>query len=84
MTCRPAPMYVSHLMGPVDLSRNCASLAVQTGPFLNRLLAFCDYQQTHFWPLHPHPLVRALRKHAPSEFAAVPSAKAAGTARGHN
>ena len=48
LTCRPAPMCVSHLMGPVDLARNCASLALKTGSSLIHLPVFFDYRPDAF------------------------------------
>lgn len=35
LTRRSALIHVSHLMGPVDLARNCASLPLETELFLN-------------------------------------------------
>ena len=73
LTARSALICVSHLMGPVDLARNCASLVLETELFLKSCLPFLAYLQPHFWPrLHYiSSQTRTLRDF--TSFAAVPS-----------
>lgn len=83
LTARSALMCVSHLMGPLDLARNCASLALETELFLKLCVPFLAYLQLHFWPrlqcISPDSHITLLHSvHCHSQR------QPPGTARGHN